>query len=133
MEFPARHQFRRAVPGLLAASLIALIWKVAPSGSAIVAIRPKGEAIGPSSTAPPCSSIRWIAAAEDSSAGAGISAASSFVTDAGAGVVVDPAVTGSRSGATATVTVTGAAQSLVPFLNPSVSQSASLPVERVTG
>lgn len=74
-----------------------------------------------------------VAAAEDSSAGAGISAAASFVADAGAGVVVNPAVTSSRSGATATVTVTGAAQSLVPFLNPSVSQSASLPVERITG
>ncbi|USQ77786.1 TadE/TadG family type IV pilus assembly protein [Ornithinimicrobium cryptoxanthini] len=74
-----------------------------------------------------------VAAAENSSAGAGIFAATTFVADAGTGVVVNPTVTGSRSGATATITVTGAAQSLVPFLNPAVSQSASLPVERITG
>jgi Flp pilus assembly protein TadG len=74
-----------------------------------------------------------VAAAEDSSAGAGISAASSFVADAGSGVVRDPAITGSRSITTATVTVTGLAQSLVPFLNPTVAQSASFPTERITG
>jgi Flp pilus assembly protein TadG len=74
-----------------------------------------------------------VAAAETSTAGAGIAAATSFIADAGSGVVVDPAVTGSRTGTTATVTVTGQAQSLVPFLNPSVAQSASFPTERVTG
>ena len=74
-----------------------------------------------------------VAAAESSSAGAGISAATSFIADAGSGVVIDPAVTGSRSATTATVTVTGQAQSLVPFLNPSVAQSASFPTERITG
>ncbi|WP_131103423.1 TadE/TadG family type IV pilus assembly protein [Ornithinimicrobium sufpigmenti] len=74
-----------------------------------------------------------VAAAESSSAGAGISAATSFIADAGSGVVINPAVTGSRSATTATVTVTGQAQSLVPFLNPSVAQSASFPTERITG
>lgn len=74
-----------------------------------------------------------VAAAEDSSAGAGISAASSFVADAGAGVVLNPSVRGSRSATTATVTVTGQAQSLVPFLNPALTQSASFPTERITG
>src|SRR5699024_11940050 len=48
------------------ASAIALIWKVAPSGSAIVATVPKGEGIGPSSTEPPSSSTRAIAAALES-------------------------------------------------------------------
>lgn len=74
-----------------------------------------------------------VAAAESSSAGAGISAASSFIADAGSGVIINPAVTGSRSATTATVTVTGQSQSLVPFLNPSVAQSASFPTERITG
>jgi Flp pilus assembly protein TadG len=74
-----------------------------------------------------------VAAAESSSAGAGITAAASFIADAGSGVVLDPAVTGSRSTTTATVTVTGRAQSLVPFLSPSVAQSASFPTERITG
>ncbi|SOC51217.1 TadE/TadG family type IV pilus assembly protein [Ornithinimicrobium cerasi] len=74
-----------------------------------------------------------VAAAESSTAGAGITAATSFIADAGSGVVLDPAVTGSRSATTATVTVTGQAQSLIPFLDPSVAQSASFPTERITG
>ncbi len=74
-----------------------------------------------------------VAAAENSSVGAGVAAATSFVADAGAGVVLDPSVTGSRSAATATVVVTGQAQALVPFWNPRVTQSASFPVERITG
>lgn len=74
-----------------------------------------------------------VAAAEHSSASAGISAASTFITDAGTGVVRNPAVTGSRSATTATVTVTGQAQSLIPLFKPSVAQSASFPTERITG
>ena len=74
-----------------------------------------------------------VAAAENSSAGAGISAASSFIADAGKDVVRNPAISGSRSPTTVTVTVTGQAQSLIPFFNPSVAQSASFPTERITG
>jgi Flp pilus assembly protein TadG len=74
-----------------------------------------------------------VAAAETSTAGAGIAAATSFIADAGTGVVLNPVVAGSRTATTATVTVTGKAQSLVPLLNPSVAQSASFPTERVTG
>lgn len=74
-----------------------------------------------------------VAAAENSTAAAGISAASSFVADAGNGVVIEVAVDGTRSATSATVSVTGQAQSLIPFLNPSVAQSASFPVERITG
>ncbi|MCE0485487.1 TadE/TadG family type IV pilus assembly protein [Ornithinimicrobium sediminis] len=74
-----------------------------------------------------------VAAAEDSSAGAGIAAASSFVADAGSGVVLNVAVSGSRTVTSATVTVTGHAQSLIPFLDPAVAQSASFPTERITG
>lgn len=73
-----------------------------------------------------------VAAAESSSAAAGITVATSFVADAGNGVVLNPAVTGSRSATTATISVTGQAQSLVPFLNPAIAQSASFPVERIS-
>lgn len=74
-----------------------------------------------------------VAAAQSSTAGAGISAAASLVADAGTGVVLQPVVTGSRTATMATVSVTGTAQSLMPFLNPTVAQSASFPVERITG
>lgn len=74
-----------------------------------------------------------VAAAENSSAGAGQVAAVSFVADAGDGVVVNPAISSSRSATTATVEVRGQAQSLVPFWDPVVSQSASFPVERISG
>ncbi|MGB3257711.1 MAG: TadE/TadG family type IV pilus assembly protein [Ornithinimicrobium sp.] len=73
-----------------------------------------------------------VAAAEDSSAAAGISAASSFVADAGSGVVLNPSVSGFTTLTSVTVTVTGQAQSLVPFMNPAVAQSASFPTERIT-
>lgn len=73
-----------------------------------------------------------VAAAENSSGDAGIFAASSFIADAGSGVVLNPAVTASRTHTTTTVTITGQAQSLIPFLNPSVAQSASFPTERIT-
>lgn len=73
-----------------------------------------------------------VAAAEDSTAGAGIAAATSFVADAGTGVVLDPSVTGSRTATTATVSVSGQAQSLVPFWDLSLVQSASFPTERVS-
>lgn len=74
-----------------------------------------------------------VAAAENSTAGAGIAAATSFVTAAGEDVVLNLTVTGSRSATTATVTVTGHAQDLVPFFDLPVVQSASFPIERITG
>jgi Flp pilus assembly protein TadG len=71
------------------------------------------------------------AAAEHGSSIAGISAASSFVAASTAGVSTTQ-VTGSRSTTTATITVTAISQSVIPGWRPSISQSASLPVERIT-
>ena len=63
----------------------------------------------------------------------GVSAASSFVSDAGGRDVLPGAhMTGGRSATTATVTVTGTSLSVIPGWSPAVSQSASVPVERIT-
>ncbi|WP_237565379.1 TadE/TadG family type IV pilus assembly protein [Ornithinimicrobium cavernae] len=75
-----------------------------------------------------------VAGAESSSAAAGAAAAASFVADAGGeGVLLGASTTGSRNATTATVTVTGEAQSVIPGWTPGIVQSASVPVERVTG
>ena len=56
----------------------------------------------------------------------GISAASSFVSDAGGNNVLPGAhVTGGRSATIATVTVTGTSLSVIPGWSPAVSQSSS--------
>jgi Flp pilus assembly protein TadG len=63
----------------------------------------------------------------------GLSAASSFVSDAGGKDVLPGAhMTGGRSATIATVTVTGTSLSVIPGWSPAVSQSASVPVERIT-
>ena len=63
----------------------------------------------------------------------GLSAASSLVSDAGGNDVLPGAhVTSGRSATTATVTVTGTSLSVIPGWSPTVSQSASVPVERIT-
>ena len=73
------------------------------------------------------------AGGQNGTAADGISAASSFVSDAGGKDVLPGAhVTGGRSATTATVTVTGTSLSVIPGWSPAVSQSASVPVERIT-
>ena len=73
------------------------------------------------------------AGAETSSAGDGIAAATSFVAAAGGSDVLENAsVSGSRSATQATVTVQGAALSVIPGWSPIVQQSATVPVERIT-
>jgi Flp pilus assembly protein TadG len=73
------------------------------------------------------------AGSQNGTAGDGISAASSFVSDAGGKDVLPGAhMTGSRSATTATVTVTGTSLSVIPGWSLAVSQSASVPVERIT-
>ena len=73
------------------------------------------------------------AGGENGTAAVGISAASSFVSDAGGMDVLPRAhLTGSRSATIATVTVTGTSLSVIPGWSPAVSQSASVPVERIT-
>jgi hypothetical protein len=73
------------------------------------------------------------AAAETGSAGDGIAAATSFVAAAGGSDVLENAsVSGSRSATQASVTVRGAALSVIPGWSPIVEQSATVPVERIT-
>ncbi|WP_298891667.1 TadE family protein [uncultured Serinicoccus sp.] len=75
-----------------------------------------------------------VAAAEDSTAGAGAAAADDFLTAGGGdGVLQGAGTVANRSATTATVTVTGQAQSLIPGWAPAIVQSASVPVERITG
>jgi Flp pilus assembly protein TadG len=74
-----------------------------------------------------------VAGSENGTARDGISAASSFVADAGGkDVLSGPNVTGGRSATTATVTVRGTSLSVIPGWAPAVTQSASVPVERIT-
>lgn len=72
------------------------------------------------------------AAAENGTAYAGSAAASDYLADVGAELSVRNVVP-QRTLTEARVTVTVQAQSIVPLWNPEISQSASLPVERLTG
>lgn len=63
----------------------------------------------------------------------GISAAAAFISDAGGDDVLAHATSNAnRTATTATVTVTGHSLSVIPGWNPRISQSASMPVERLT-
>ena len=73
------------------------------------------------------------ASVEGGTAGLGVAAATGFVADAGGDDVLEHAgVTASRSVLSATVTVTGAALSVLPGWHPQIVQSATLPAERIT-
>lgn len=70
---------------------------------------------------------------EQAAPGDGETAARSFVTQAGGDDVLRGVdVTANKSASSTTVTVTGSSMSLIPGWDPSVSQSATVPVERVT-
>jgi Flp pilus assembly protein TadG len=74
------------------------------------------------------------AAALYSSAAAGDGAAEQFIASAGGeGVLRSIAVTATRDATTASVVVAGTTMSVVPGWKPQIVQSASAPVERVTG
>ncbi|MEO8749006.1 MAG: TadE/TadG family type IV pilus assembly protein [Allobranchiibius sp.] len=74
------------------------------------------------------------AGAQNSTAEAGINEATSFVADAGGdGVLSGATVTGGRSATHATVTVSGSSMSVIPGWTITVRQSATVPVERLTG
>ena len=63
----------------------------------------------------------------------GVSAASSFVVEAGGDDVLTGATaTANRTATTVTVTVRGHSLSVIPGWNPLIVQSASVPVERLT-
>ena len=68
----------------------------------------------------------------NSSLEAGLSSARSFAADVGGTTLTGVTVTGDRTATTTTVTVTGHSVRLVPFMDVTVSQSATLPVERYT-
>lgn len=74
-----------------------------------------------------------VASTETGSAGAGRAAAAAFASRAGGSWLQNRSVSGSRSAARATITVTGSALSVLPGFNGfAVDQSASMPVERIT-
>lgn len=63
----------------------------------------------------------------------GVSAASSFIVEAGGDDVLTGAdATANRTATTITVTVTGHSLSVIPGWSPAITQTASLPVERLT-
>lgn len=71
------------------------------------------------------------AAAENGSPDAGITTASTFLSSSTSGVQ-DPTIGSTRSATTATVTVAATSLSVIPGWTPRITQSASLPVERIT-
>jgi Flp pilus assembly protein TadG len=74
-----------------------------------------------------------VAGAEHGRESAGITAAASFIIEAGGDdVLVTPSVTAQRTTTRATVTVRGHAMSVIPGWRPEIRQSASVPVERLT-
>lgn len=73
-----------------------------------------------------------IAAAEGSTAQAGQTAAVQFAGSTGRGFLLVPGAIVTRTETTATVTVTGTTQSLVGGTGLSITQTASMPVERLT-
>lgn len=72
------------------------------------------------------------AAAEHSTGPAGIAVATGFVQSSSTGVDLI-SVTGQRSATEATVTVQATSLSVLPGWTPTITQSASMPVERITG
>lgn len=73
------------------------------------------------------------AAAQNGTAIAGQSAATAFVVAAGGeGTLQGVTVTSNRTATTATVVVTATTLSVIPGWTPSITQSASAPVERLT-
>ncbi|PUA79476.1 TadE/TadG family type IV pilus assembly protein [Nocardioides currus] len=63
----------------------------------------------------------------------GVATANTFLDDAGGNdVMTSTSVSGSRTTTTATVTVTGESLSVIPGWHVNVTQSASVPVERLT-
>lgn len=72
------------------------------------------------------------AAAEHGTADGGISTAYSYLETSTAGLS-GTSVTGWRDGAVASITVTTQTTSVIPGWNPTITQSASMPVERITG
>ncbi|MFT4261946.1 MAG: pilus assembly protein [Nocardioides sp.] len=74
-----------------------------------------------------------VAGGENGKDSDGATAASSFVADAGGDdVLAGASATADRTATTVTVTVTGHSLSVIPGWSPTIVQSATLPVERLT-
>ncbi|MBB1033570.1 pilus assembly protein [Dietzia sp. CQ4] len=71
------------------------------------------------------------ARAQHGSVPLGIAAAQAFANDAG-GALRSPVATGTRTGADASITVTGTAISLFPGFTPDINVTRTGPVERIT-
>ena len=73
------------------------------------------------------------AASESGRESDGVTAATAFIADAGGrDVLTSSRATATRSATTVSVTVRGRSLSVIPGWSPTVTQSASLPVERLT-
>ena len=73
------------------------------------------------------------AGSESGHENAGVTAASDFVATAGGDdVLQDATATADRTQTTATVTVRGFSLTVIPGWHPAITQSASVPVERLT-
>ncbi len=73
------------------------------------------------------------AGSETGNRNSGLATARTFLADAGGSdVMTSTSVSGSRTTTTATVTVTGKSLSVIPGWHVTVTQSASVPVERLT-
>ncbi len=73
------------------------------------------------------------AGSENGTHDSGVATANTFLKDAGGSdVMTSTSVSGSRTTTTATITVTGKSMSVIPGWHVTVSQSASVPVERLT-
>ncbi|MFI8528609.1 TadE family protein [Promicromonospora sukumoe] len=73
-----------------------------------------------------------VAAAETGTTGSGQTAATQFASTTGRGFLLVPSASVTRTATTATVTVTGRTQSLVAGWDLTITQTASMPVERLT-
>ncbi|WP_067429067.1 TadE family protein [Nocardioides jensenii] len=73
------------------------------------------------------------AGSETGTRDAGVETANTFLTDAGGSdVMTSTSVSGSRTTTTASVTVSGKSLSVIPGWHVTVTQTASVPVERLT-
>lgn len=73
-----------------------------------------------------------VAAAETGTLTDGLTIANAFAADSG-DVLTNVRATGTRTTETATVTVTATTLSVLPGIDPTVTQTAAMPVERITG
>lgn len=72
------------------------------------------------------------AGAEGGSESRGVNAAQDFIADVGDDALQDPAAAAERTATTATVVIEARSLSVIPGWNPTIRQSATVPIERLT-